>query len=113
MFGQSSGDHYYGDCVKFDREDNLLGQSVILDTKARKLYVKVCNASANPAKAKINLSRFGIKSAAVKTVITGNEMDENNYDQHPIEPVSENVKVKKSMDMEVPAFSMTMYTISL
>jgi len=113
MFGQSSGDYFYGDCVKFDREDHLLGQSVILDTKARKLYVKVCNASAEPAKAKINLSRFSVKSAAVKTVITGNEMDENNYDQHPIEPVSENVKVKKSMDMEVPAYSMTMYTISL
>ncbi len=113
MFGQSSGDYFYGDCVKFDREDNLLGQSVVLDTKARKLYVKVCNASENAASAKINLGRFsGMKSAAVKTVISGDAMDENNYEQHPIEPVTENIKVKKSMDMQVPAYSMTMYTIS-
>lgn len=114
MFGQSSGDWFYGDCVKFDREDdNLLGQSVVLDSKSRKLYVKVCNAGENAAKASIDLSRFGIKTKAVKTTLKGEPNDENNYDQQPIAPVMEDVKVSKKMSMDVEPYSMVMYTISL
>lgn len=115
MFGQSSGDWFYGDCVSFDRaDDNLLGQSVVLDTKARKLYVKICNAGENAAKANINISRFkGIKSAAEKTVISGQPNDENNFDQQPIQPVREQVQVKGIMAVDVAPYSMMMYTISL
>ena len=113
MFGQSSGDWFYGDCVKLDREDNLLGQSVVLDTKARKLYVKICNASENAAKADINLSRFPVKSNAALTTLKGQPMDENNYDAQPIAPVTESVKVSKKMKVDVEPYSMVMYTISL
>ena len=113
MFGQSSGDWFYGDCVKFDREDNLLGQSVVLDSKARKLYVKICNASENAAKASLNLSRFGLKSNATLTTLKGDAMDENNYDAQPIAPVTENVKVSRKMNVDVEPYSMVMYSISL
>ena len=113
MFGQSSGDWFYGDCVKLDREDNLLGQSVVLDTKARKLYVKICNASENAAKADINLSRFPVKSNAALTTLKGQPMDENNYDAQPIAPVTESVKVSKKMKVDIEPYSMVMYTISL
>jgi len=114
MFGQSSGDYFYGDCVKFDREDdNLLGQSVVLDTQSRKLYLKVCNAGENAAKATINLSRFGGFKSVTKTVIKGEPEDENNFDQQPIAPVTETVKLKSKSTLDVEPYSITLYSISL
>ena len=114
MFGQSSGDYFYGECVKFDREDdNLLGQSVVLDTQARKLYLKVCNAGENAAKATIDLSRFGGFKSVTKTVIKGQPDDENNFDQQPIAPVTETVKLKSKATLDVDPYSITMYSISL
>ena len=114
MFGQSSGDWFYGDCVKFDRaDDNLLGQSVVLDTQARKLYLKVCNAGENAAKATIDLSRFGGFKSVVKTVIKGQPEDENNFDQQPIAPVTESVKLKSKATLDVDPYSITLYSISL
>lgn len=114
MFGQSSGDYFYGECVKFDREDdNLLGQSVVLDTQSRKLYLKVCNASENAAKATIDLSRFGGFKSVTKTVIKGQPDDENNFDQQPIAPVTETVKLKSKATLDVDPYSITMYSISL
>ena len=114
MFGQSSGDYFYGECIKFDREDdNLLGQSVVLDTQARKLYLKVCNAGENAAKATIDLSRFGGFKSVTKTVIKGQPDDENNFDQQPIAPVKETVKLKSKATIDVDPYSITLYTISL
>lgn len=114
MFGQSSGDWYYGDCVSFDRsDDNLIGQSTVLDSKTRKLYVKLCNAGENAAKADIDLSRFSVKSKAVLTTIAGQPNDENGFDGEVIVPVREDVKVSKKMTVTVAPYSMVMYTISL
>lgn len=114
MFGQSSGDYYYGDCVSFDRaDDNLLGQSVVLDTQARKLYLKVCNAGENAAKATIDLSRFGGLKNVTKTVIKGNPNDENNFDEQPIAPVKESLKLKSKATLDVEPYSITLYSISL
>ena len=114
MFGQSSGDWYYGDCVSFDRsDDNLLGQSTVLDSKTRKLYVKLCNAGENAAKADIDLSRFSVKSKAVLTTIAGQPNDENGFDGEVIVPVREDVKVSRKMTVTVAPYSMVMYTISL
>ena len=114
MFGQSSGDYYYGDCVSFDRaDDNLLGQSVVLDTQARQLYLKVCNAGENAAKATIDLSRFGGLKNVTKTVIKGNPNDENNFDEQPIAPVKESVKLKSKATLDVEPYSITLYSISL
>ncbi|MBO4896058.1 MAG: alpha-L-arabinofuranosidase, partial [Prevotella sp.] len=101
MFGQSSGNYYYGDCVKFegDAADAIqpmegvhYGQSVILNTKTRQLFVKLVNASADAKKANINLSRFGIKKLATKTTIAGQPNDENNFDAQPIAPKKEQIK---------------------
>jgi len=114
MFGQSSGDWFYGDCVKFDREDdNLLGQSVVLDTQARKLYLKVCNAGENAAKADINLSRFGGFKSVTKTTISGQPNDENGFDAQPIAPVTETVKIKSKTTLDIEPYSITLYSISL
>ena len=118
MFGESSGNYFYGDCVKFANGENefdnhLLGQSVVLNTKARELYVKVANNSDQTKKATINLSRFSVKPNAVKTTLSGKLDDENNYDKHPIDPVVENVKVSKNMTVELAPYSFSMYKIKL
>ena len=114
MFGQSSGDYYYGDCVTFNRKnDNLLGQSVVFDSKSKKLYVKICNASSETAQANIDLTKFKIKGNAEKTVISGNPMDENNYEKQPIVPITENVLLKAKGVEKIEPYSITMWTIQL
>ena len=71
MFGQSSGNYYYGDCVKINDQTDLQEQSVILNTKTRQLFVKLCNAGADAKKASIDLSRFkGMKKVMTKTVLS-------------------------------------------
>ena len=122
MFGQSSGQYYYGDCVNFDddakgvqqpQEDVHYGQSVILNVKTRKLYVKLVNATDDEKEADVNLSRFGIKKTATKTVLTGKPDAENNFDQQPIAPKTETIKAKKKFDIDLPPYSMVMLEYSL
>ena len=115
MFGLSSGNYYYGDCVTFDgKQTNLQEQSVVLDTKTRKLFVKICNDSGEARKATIDLSRFkGLKAAATKTTLAGQPDDENNYDAQPIAPVTEKVKANKKMTVDLKPYSFVMYTLQL
>ena len=115
MFGQSSGNYYYGDCVTFEGETtNMQEQSVVLNTKTRQLFVKVCNAAADARKVNIDLSRFsGLKKNAVKTTLAGEPDQENNFDAQPVAPVRENVKVSKKMTVDMQPHSFVMYTIQL
>ena len=122
MFGQSAGNYYYGDCVKFegDASDAIqpmegvhYGQSVILNTKTRQLFVKLVNASADAKKANINLSRFGIKKLATKTTIAGQPNDENNFDAQPIAPKKEQIKAQKKFALDLAPYSMVMLQYQL
>ena len=122
MFGQSSGQFYYGDCVSFEgdapgvqqpQEDVHYGQSVILNVKTRKLYVKLCNASGEAKTANLNLSRFGLKKMATKTTLSGNANDENNYDAQPIAPKKEQIKAAKKTKIQLAPYSMVMLEYSL
>ena len=114
LFGLSAGNYYYGDCVTIDGKTNLQEQSVVLNTKTRQLFVKVCNASADTKQARIDLSRFkGMKSVATKTTISGQAEDENNYEQQPIEPKKETIKMKKKMTLEMVPYSLVMLQIQL
>ena len=123
MFGQSSGNYYYGDCVKFEgdaagvvqpQEDVHYGQSVILNTKTRKLFVKLCNAGAEAKTANIDLSRFkGLKKLATKTTIAGQPNDENNFDAQPIAPKTETIKAQKKFSFNLEPYSMVMLQYSL
>ena len=122
LFGQSSGNYYYGDCVKFEgdapdavqpMENVHYGQSVILNTKTRQLFVKICNASAETKKANINLSRFGVKKVATKTVLAGNPNDENNFDAQPITPQKEQVKAQKKFSLDIAPYSFVMLQYQL
>ena len=122
LFGQSAGQYWYGDCVKFEGDakdviqplENVhYGQSTILNVKTRKLYVKICNASDEAKKANINLSRFKIKGNAVKTILTGAANDENNYEQQPIAPQKQDIKAEKKFTLDVSPYSFIMLEYSL
>ena len=114
LFGLSAGNYFYGDCVAIDGKTNLQEQSVVLNTKTRQLFVKVCNASADTKQARIDLSRFkGMKSVATKTTISGQAEDENNYEQQPIEPKKETIKMKKKMTLDMAPYSLVMLQIQL
>ncbi len=129
MFGQSSGNYYYGDCVTIENPDaaprwrglpegqesgNLQGQSVVLNTKTRQLFVKICNASGNAKKATVDLSRFkGLKKVATKTTLSGQADDENNYEKQPIAPQVETIKAAKKMTLDLAPYSFTMLQFAL
>ena len=117
MFGQSSGQYYYGDCVQFKGDaagveqpqaDVHYGQSVILNAKTRKLYVKLVNASDEKKTADIDLSRFPIKKNVVKTILTGKADDENNYDKQPVAPKKETGKAQKKFSIDLEPYTMVM-----
>ena len=91
----------------------LQGQSVVLNVKTRKLYVKLVNAGDKEKKANVNLSRFGIKKTAVKTVLTGAANDENNYEKQPIVPQKETIKAQKKFDIDLKPYSMVMLEYQL
>ena len=114
LFGLSSGQYYYGDCVKIDGGTSLQEQSVVLNVKTRQLFVKLCNAGAEAKTAQLDLSRFGsLKKTAVKTVLSGQPDDENNYDAQPIAPRQENIRAAKKMAVEMAPSSFIMLQFSL
>ena len=114
MFGQSSGNYYYGDCVKIDGKTDLQEQSVVLNTKTRQLFVKLCNAGADAKKASIDLSRFkGMKKVMTKTVLSGLPDDENNFEKQPIAPKTETIKAQKKLNLDLAPYSFVMLQVSL
>ena len=114
MFGLSSGQYYYGDCVTIDEKTDLQEQSVVLNVKTRQLFVKICNASADEKTVSLDLSRFGsLKKVVVKTVLSGQPDQENNFDQQPIVPRKESITGAKKMSLKVAPYSFTMLQFSL
>ena len=61
----------------------------------------------------MDLSRFGIKKNAIKTVLTGNANDENNYEAQPIVPKTETIKAQKKFDIDLKPYTMVMLEYSL
>jgi len=122
FFGQSAGQYYYGNCVRFEGdaagtvqpvEDSYYGQSVVLNVKTRHLYVKLCNASGETKKANIDLSRFPLKKSCTKTLLTGAADAENNFEQQPIAPQHAAMKVQKKFTMELAPYSFVMLDYQL
>ncbi len=118
MFGQSSGQYYYGDCVKLEPNvrDNADGidQSVVLNVKTRQLFVKICNTTSRVITADVNLSRFrGMKKVATKTTLSGQPEQENNYETQPIAPKTETIKAERKKTYQLAPYSFTMFTYQL
>ena len=115
MFGLSSGNYYYGDCVTIDGyDDKYIGQSVVLNVNKRELYIKAANATADTRTAKIDLSRFkSMKKKATMTTLSGQPDDENGVEGQPVKPTTKEMTVGKSMSVDLPPYSFTMLTVKL
>ena len=122
MFGQSAGQYYYGNCVRFEGDkagtvqpvkDSHYGQSVVLNAKTRRLYVKLCNATDETKTAHLDLRRFGSMKSATKTVLAGKADDKNTFDSHPVAPKTEQVAPQKQSSLSLPPYSFTMLEIEL
>ena len=64
-------------------------------------------------KANIDLSRFGVKKMATKTVLAGQPNDENNFEAQPIAPKTEQVKAQKKFSLDVAPYSFVMLQYQL
>ncbi len=122
MFGQSAGQYYYGNCVRFEGDkagtvqpvkDSHYGQSVVLNAKTRRLYVKLCNATDETKTAHLDLRRFGSMKSATKTVLAGKADDKNTFDSQPVAPKTEQVTPQKQSSLSLPPYSFTMLEIEL
>ena len=128
LFGQSAGQYYYGDCVTIEEPDAaprwnglpkeqesgfLQGQSVVLNVKTRKLFVKLVNAGDKEKEFDVNLSRFPLKKTCVKTTLTGAANDENNSQKQPIAPKKETIKAQKKFDIDLAPYTMVMLEYQL
>ena len=122
MFGQSAGQYYYGNCVRFEGDkagtvqpvkDSHYGQSVVLNAKTRRLYVKLCNATDETKTAHLDLRRFGSMKSATKTVLAGKADDKNTFDSQSVAPKTEQVTPQKQSSLSLPPYSFTMLEIEL
>ena len=114
LFGNSSGDYYYGDCVEIKDKTRLQEQSVVLNTSTRELFVKICNASSEAKECTVDLRRFkGLASTAELTVLSGDPMAENNFEQQPIAPRKEKLSIQKKMSLTAGANSLIMIRVAL
>ncbi|MCQ2075894.1 MAG: alpha-N-arabinofuranosidase [Bacteroidaceae bacterium] len=116
MFGLSDGQYFYGDCVKLneaDAKNNMIGQSGVLNVKRHELYLKIANSTDKETEVKLNIGKFHVKGTAEVMTISGQPDDENNYDQMPVTPSKETIKIKNGMKMTVKPYSFTLLTVKL
>jgi len=114
MFGQSSGQYFYDNLVKFsDGDSKFTGSSVVLNTKTKTLFVKMANATPTEVTANVDLSKFEVKANAKITKLQGDPNMENNYDGSPVTPKTEDFTASKQMTVKVAPYSVQMITIQL
>lgn len=102
-----------GDCVTLDGDGKLQGQSVVLNVKTRRLYVKMCNAGDKSVKASVDLTRLSPKGQALKTVLKGKPDDENNYEHQPVAPETEKTDAAEKFTLKLSPYSFTMLEYEL
>jgi alpha-L-arabinofuranosidase len=112
MFSSNSGDAYYFNVVSFPGKkvnDSLLAASCVKDSKTGDVIVKIVNAGANNAEAKIDLSRFGkLQSNATSIVLKGNKDGKNTFTEpNNIVPAASDILVRKNFSYNAPAYSLT------
>lgn len=110
LFFTNMGDRYYSNIVSFDAitaKDSTLASSCVRDTKTGDIILKLVNAGKANAKAFINLTSFGkFQTPAQLEVLNGNPDAKNSLQQpQQIIPVTSVIPIKKTMQYELPAYS--------
>ena len=114
MFGTTDGHYYYGDVATVEGGDKYQGTSCVLNTEKGELYIKYVNAAGEAKKVNIDMSRFkGINPKATLTSISGQPWQQNYFDGEPIQPVTKDLKVSKTMTVTAEPYSCSVIRIKV
>ena len=114
MFGTTDGHYYYGDVATVEGGDKYQGTSCVLNTEKGELYIKYVNAAGTAKKVNIDMSRFkGINPKATLTSISGQPWQQNYFDGEPIQPVTKDLKVSKTMTVTAEPYSCSVIRVKV
>ena len=114
MFGTTDGHYYYGDVATVEGGDKYQGTSCVLNTENGELYIKYVNAAGEAKKVNIDMSRFkGINPKATLTSISGQPWQQNYFDGEPIQPVTKDLKVSKTMTVTAEPYSCSVIRVKV
>ena len=114
MFGTTDGHYYYGDVATVEGGDKYQGTSCVLNTEKGELYIKYVNAAGEAKKVNIDMSRFkGINPKATLTSISGQPWQQNYFDGEPIQPVTKDLKVSKTMTVTAEPYSCSVIRVKV
>ena len=114
MFGTTDGHYYYGDVATVEGGDKYQGTSCVLNTEKGELYIKYVNAAGEAKKVNIDMSRFkGINPKATLTSISGQPWQQNYFDGEPIQPVTKDMKVSKTMTVTAEPYSCSVIRVKV
>ncbi|MGF2411049.1 MAG: alpha-L-arabinofuranosidase C-terminal domain-containing protein [Ferruginibacter sp.] len=116
LFSVNHGDTYFSNIVSFKEaalKDSTLAASCVKNSKTGDIIIKIVNAGAAKATADLNLSVFGKFAATATMQLLSGEPDMKNTLQNPqqVIPKTSVLPVKKKMQYEVPAYSLTVIRI--
>ena len=114
MFGTTDGHYYYGDVATVEGGDKYQGTSCVLNTEKGELYIKYVNAAGEAKEVNIDMSRFkGINPKATLTSISGQPWQQNYFDGEPIQPVTKDLKVSKTMTVTAEPYSCSVIRVKV
>lgn len=114
MFGTTDGHYYYGDVATVEGGDKYQGTSCVLNTEKGELYIKYVNAAGEAKKVNIDMSRFkGINPKATLTSISGQPWQQNYFDGEPIQPITKDLKVSKTMTVTAEPYSCSVIRVKV
>ena len=114
MFGTTDGHYYYSDVATVEGGDKYQGTSCVLNTEKGELYIKYVNAAGEAKKVNIDMSRFkGINPKATLTSISGQPWQQNYFDGEPIQPVTKDLKVSKTMTVTAEPYSCSVIRVKV
>jgi len=117
LFSVNYGDTYFPNIVSFKEaagtKDSTLAASCVKDSKTGDIIIKIVNAGAAKATADLNLSVFGkFASTATMQLLSGKpDMKNTLQDPQQVIPKTSVLSVKKKMQYEAPAYSLTVIRI--
>ena len=114
MFGTTDGHYYYNEVATVEGGDKYQGTSCVLNTEKGELYIKYVNAAGEAKKVNIDMSRFkGINPKATLTSISGQPWQQNYFDGEPIQPVTKDLKVSKTMTVTAEPYSCSVIRVKV
>jgi alpha-L-arabinofuranosidase len=110
LYGQNAGDQYIPAALTIDNNQenvtNRIGYSIVRDTKAGDLFIKLVNMLPVTVNMVVDLRAIQTNQKATKTVLSGNPADKT------VRPVISEMIVTGKTTIELPAYSFTVIKIN-